>query len=214
MSYHVRLEIFWSGEEADQVLSAVEEYLLEDGTIGLLDDLSEAFDDQPVEIKGLNEEWVKGLFTCLSGRFPEESFGVRGVGEEIEDVWVLWFRAGRILWGASLDGEREGPLQEETPASAWPEPLDIDRVVREAGLKKFFREILLEQPPSATLGALTLKSWSDERPRALVHVGPLEHGVNQRISDLFESRYKVQLFRNAEMLLKYPTATAKNPCGY
>ena len=214
MSYQIRIKVFWSGEERDQILSSVKDYLDRDGSIGLLEDISVAFFSESDEIEWLEVQWVKGLFLYLSGCFPEEEFVVRGVGGEIDDVWVLWFCAGRVLRVASLDGKREGPLQSETPTAEWPEPLEIERVVHQAGLKTFLRDFLIEQPPTATVGALTVRSRSDGRPRALIYVGPLGHDVSWRFSFLFQPKHEVQLFWSAEKLLNDSTATAKDPCGY
>jgi hypothetical protein len=114
-----------------------------------------------------------------------------------------------------LDREREGPLRSETPTADWPEPLEVERVVHEGGLKMFFREFMREQPPTATVGAVTLRAQGDERPRALVYVGPWGQDVMRwRITSLFQPKYEVRMFRSPEKLRAEPTATAKDPCGY
>ncbi|MFO0959542.1 MAG: hypothetical protein U0800_19260 [Isosphaeraceae bacterium] len=214
MQHEPRLKVFWSGKERDQVLSSLEDLLRRDGSINLLEDISDAFFSESVEIEGLEVQWVKGLFLALSARFPEEEFAVRWVGQEIDDVWILWFRAGRALRAVSLNREREGPLRSEPSKVNWPEPLDLERVVSQVGLKTFLREFLFEQPPKGTISAVTLRAQGDERPKALIYVGPLGQDVRWRITSLFRPKYDVQFYGDPEKLLKDPTATAKDPCSY
>jgi hypothetical protein len=111
VSYYTRFEVHWDGEgdfnpcnkaARKQVLSCMEEHLRADEGSGWLDWLKEfqrAFQGQPESIKGLDSEWAESLLLSISARFPEVLFGMRGVGEGLDDVWIRWFRGGKRLKG-------------------------------------------------------------------------------------------------------------------
>jgi hypothetical protein len=225
MSYHVRLEIAWDGEGPDpftkaaqkKIRSCVEAYLRAaeaEGWLEWREEFGRAFAGGAAEIKGLDEEWATALLAHVSGRFPGTGFWARGIGEEINDVWAILVRDGEVEWSASLTGGSRGRPPEADTGPAWPGPLDVARVVAEAGLRKFLAEILAGQSPTAEVGALTLKRRKGRKPPALVHVGPLDRAALERIIDLFEDRYQVQSFRDARTLLDRPVATADQPQGY
>ena len=62
MDYQLRLKVFWSGEERDQVLSSLSDLLKRDGSVSLFEDISDAFFSESVDLEGLEVQWVKGLF--------------------------------------------------------------------------------------------------------------------------------------------------------
>lgn len=126
MSYYVRLEVSWDGPGFDifdkracrAVFSQVEEYLRSEkaeaksreiyGEMGYpalewLEEFRKAFAGKGGDIKGLDKKWVASLLRHVSGRFPGVIFGARGVGEEFDDVWVLWYRDGRRVKSPSKE---------------------------------------------------------------------------------------------------------------
>ena len=62
MDYQLRLKVFWSGEERDQVLSSLSDLLRHNGSVSLFEDISDAFFSESVDLEGLEVQWVKGLF--------------------------------------------------------------------------------------------------------------------------------------------------------
>ena len=100
------------------------------------------------------------------------------------------------------------------PPADWPRPLEVSRVVSQAGSRMFIAEIIGEQPLTAQLAAVTIKRKGSRLPRALVYVGPLEQYGFERILGLIDDKYRVQQFRNVTTLLADPTATADDPQGY
>jgi hypothetical protein len=118
MSYYVRFEVYWDGPGFDisdkkacqAVFSQVEDYIRSEkakakgreirGDVGYpamdwLEEFRKAFAGKGAEIKGLDKEWIASLLRHISGQFPGVIFGARGVGEELDDVWVPWYRDGR-----------------------------------------------------------------------------------------------------------------------
>src|SRR5262245_44110593 len=126
MSYYVRLQVYWDGPAFDlfdkkacqKVFSRVEEYIRSEkaaakgrevyGAFGYpaadwLDEFRSAFAGKGGDMKGLDKRWVAGLLRHVSASFPELIFGARGVGEELDDVWVLWYRGGRRVKSPSKE---------------------------------------------------------------------------------------------------------------
>jgi hypothetical protein len=126
MSYYVRFEVYWDGPGFDlfdkracqKVFARVEEYIRSDkaeaegrevyGEIGYpavewLEEFRKAFAGKGGDIKGLDKTWAASLLRYVSRGFPEVIFGARGVGEELDDVWVLWFRGGRRIKSPSKE---------------------------------------------------------------------------------------------------------------
>ena len=116
MSYYVRFEVYWDGPGFDisdkkacqAVLSQVEDYIRSEKANGReisaevgypamdwLEEFRKVFAGKGADIKGLDKKWVASLLRHVSGRFPGVIFGARGVGEELDDVWVLWYWDGR-----------------------------------------------------------------------------------------------------------------------
>lgn len=221
MSYYIRFEVAWDGEGPDpftrlaqkKMASVVEEFLRTEGRLDWRDEFRVAFSGRSAEIKSVEEEWAGRLLTHVSLAFPETGLWARGVGEEIKDVWALLARNGEILWSASLEGQSRHGSAEGGTVSVWPSALDLSRVVAEAGSRRFLREILDGQPAAAEIAALTLKPREGKKPRALVYVGPLGREGYQRIEDLLDDRYILQVFRDPQRILTLPVATAEHPQG-
>lgn len=108
MSYYVKFEVYWDGPGFDlfdkracqRVFSRVEEYIRGEKAsdypaIEWLEEFRKAFAGKGGDIKGLERAWAARLLRHVSGCFPGVIFGARGVGEELDDVWVLWHRDGR-----------------------------------------------------------------------------------------------------------------------
>jgi hypothetical protein len=118
MSYYVKLQVYWDGPGYDlldkkacqRVFSRVEEYIRGPqadaksreiyGEIGYpatdwLGEFRSAFAGKGGNIKGLEKRWVASLLRYVSRCFPGVIFAARGIGEEFDDVWVLWYRDGR-----------------------------------------------------------------------------------------------------------------------
>ncbi|WP_165246935.1 hypothetical protein [Paludisphaera soli] len=179
-----------------------------------MDEFREAFVGRGADIKVVEEEWAIGLVTFVSSGFPGVLFRARGRGEETGDAWQFECRDGKLIRESSYDGERAGVARESAPLSDWPGPLELSRVVSQAGSRSFIAEIFGGQPGGAQLAALTIKRKGGRSPRALVYVGPLDQEAFERIRDLLDDRYRVQQFRSLETLLSARTATAENPEGY
>jgi hypothetical protein len=225
VSYYVRFKIVWGCKgfgpriraSRDAVLARVEEYLRTEGTYDAddwVDEFRAAIAGKAVDIKLVDEEWAIGLLTFVSACFPGVPFRARGRGEEREDAWQFECCDGRLTRESSYYGERAGVAQAGALLPAWPGPLELSRVVSQAGSRSFIAEILGEQPGTAQLAALTIKRKGSRLPRALVYVGPLEQEAFGRIRDLIDDRYRVQQFRNVTTLRAAPTATADDPQGY
>lgn len=228
MSYWVEFKVVWGRgrfnprvEEAlNQVLACVEDYVRAEGTYeverprGWGDEFRRAFQGEETGIKLLDEAWAIGLLTHVSARFPGVPFRARGRGEERRDAWAFRCRDGQVIAERSREGERAGVVREVVPASAWPRPLAVSRVVKEAGSCTFIAEILAGQPPTSDVAALTIKPMARGKPRALVYVGPLEQEGFESIRDLIDNRYRVQQFRGVKSLARHPSATADDPQGY
>jgi hypothetical protein len=126
MSDYVRFEVSWDGPGFDlfdkracqRVLSRVEEYIRTDDAkakarddrgageypaLEWLEEFLKAFAGKGGEMKGLEKPWASGLLRYVSRSFPEVTFGARGVGEELDDVWVLWYRGGRRVKSPAKD---------------------------------------------------------------------------------------------------------------
>jgi hypothetical protein len=230
VSYYVRLEIAWDdGEDfnptlkkaRDRVFSHVEAYLRREeaagreGRLDWLEEFRNAFACRgDVSIKLLDQRWMADLLCHVSTQLPGVEFWARGIGEEFTDVWVIEVCDGQVQWAASLEGERQGAPRLAQVMLPWPQPLEVARVVGEAGLIQFMGEILSGQPPRGEVGALVLKRRGQRKPRALVYVGPLTFEGYSRIKDLLEPSYRPQLYRDARKLRSYPVATAEKPLGH
>jgi hypothetical protein len=230
VSYYVRLEIAWddgegfdatSKEARDRVFTHVEAYLRgqeaagREGRLDWLEEFRDAFACKgDVSIKLLDQRWMADLLCHVSARLPDVEFWARGIGEEFTDVWVIEVCAGQVQWAASLEGERQGAPRVAREMPPWPQPLEVARVVGEAGLIQSLGRILGGQPPTAEEGAVVLNRRGQRKPRALVYVGPLTSEGYSRIKDLVEPTYRPQLYRDASKLLSYPVATAENPLGH
>jgi hypothetical protein len=225
MSYYVRFKIVWGRKgcgpritaSRDAVLARVEEYLRTEGTYvadDWIDEFRAAFVGKGGDIKVLEEEWSIGLVTFVSACFPGVPFRARGRGEERGDAWQFECCDGKLTRESSFYGERAGVAQDVAALTDWPGPLEVSRVVSQAGSRSFIAEILGEQPGTAGLGALTMKRKGSRLPRALVYVGPLEQEAFERIRDLIDDRYRVQQFRTLTALGADATATADDPQGY
>jgi hypothetical protein len=68
-----------------------------------LEEFRKAFAGKGGDIKGLDKKWVASLLRHVSRCFPGLIFGARGVGEELDDVWVLWYRGGRRVKSPSKE---------------------------------------------------------------------------------------------------------------
>ncbi|HEV3415431.1 MAG TPA: hypothetical protein VG056_01395, partial [Pirellulales bacterium] len=199
------------------VLARVEEYIKKEGPYVIencIDDFRAAFVGRGGDIKGLDEEWSIGLITFVSAGFPGVPFRARGRGEERGDAWQFECCDGKLIRESSGAGERAGAVGDAAPLEDWPRPLEVSRVVSQAGSRRFIPEILSEQSATAQLGAITIKPNGSRLPRALIYVGPLEQNGYDRISGLVDNKYRVQQFRNLTTLRAEPTATADDPQGY
>jgi hypothetical protein len=226
MSYYVRFKVVWGRRgfgpripgSRDAVMGRVEEYIRTEGPYKVeawIDEFRAAFVGRGGDIKFLEEEWSIGLVTFVSAGFPGVPFRARGRGEERDDAWQFACYDGRLTRESSYHGERAGVAPDAALLSAkCPGPLELSRVVSQAGSRSFIAEILGGQPGTAQPGALTIKRKGSRRPRALVYVGPLEQEAFERIRDLIDDRYRVQQFRNLTSLRAAPTATADDPQGY
>jgi hypothetical protein len=225
MSYYVRFKVVWGRKgfgpriiaSRNAVLSRVEEFVRMGGTYDAgdwMDEFRAAFLGKGGDIKVVEEEWAIRLVTFVSAGFPGVPFRAHGRGEEPGDVWQFECCDGRLTRESSYDGERAGVGQDAAPLSTWPGPVELSRVVSQAGSRLFIAEILGGQPGTAQLAALTIKRRGGRKPRALVFVGPLEQEGFERIRDLIDDRYRVQQFRNVATLLAERTATADDPQGY
>jgi hypothetical protein len=225
MSYYVRFKVVWgrkgfsprSTASRNAVLARVEEYIRKEGPYdvdGWIDEFRGAFVGKGGDIKVLEEEWSIGLVTFVSACFPGVPFRARGRGEERGDAWQFECCDGKLTLESSCYGERPGVAGDAEPPSDWPRPLELSRVVSQAGSRSFIAEIIGEQPLTAQLAAVTIKRKGGRLPRALVYVGPLEQGGFERILGLIDDRYRVQQFRNVTTLRADPTATADDPQGY
>jgi hypothetical protein len=224
MSYYVRFKVVWGRQgfgprikaSRAAVLARVEEYLRTEGPFVVehwMEEFRAAFVGRGGDIKGLDEEWSIGLVTSVSASFPGVHFRARGRGEERGDAWQFECCDGKLTSESSPDGERVGD-EGAAPLLAWPAPLEVSRVVSQAGSRMFIAEILGEQASTARFGAITIKPNGSRLPRALVYVGPLEQSGFERIRCLIDDRYRVQQFRNLTTLRADRTATADDPQGY
>jgi hypothetical protein len=107
MSYHVRFDMLWSGgdldsgneKDVDRVLACVREYVAREGRYAVEDflaDFREALMGETALINHWYEPYAVEVMKFVSSHFPETLFGVRGVGEEFDDVWVRYFKNGRV----------------------------------------------------------------------------------------------------------------------
>jgi len=53
-------------------------------------------DPEAVNIKNLTKEWATELVIFLSLKFPDLAFGIRGVGENFDDMWRAWGYRGQV----------------------------------------------------------------------------------------------------------------------
>jgi hypothetical protein len=225
MSYYVRFKVVWGRKgfnpriksSREAVIAAVGEYVKGECRYDFdawSEEFHAAFLGRGADIKVLDEEWAIELIKFVSDRFADVPFRARGRGEEREDEWEFACLGGRVTRERSFDGEREGVDRVEGPQTEWPRPLELSRVVSQAGSRSFIAEILSEQPATAEVASLTIKRRMGRMPRALVYVGPLQQEGYERIRCLIDDRYLVQQFRALPGLLAQPTATAEEPAGY
>ncbi len=128
--------------------------------------------------------------------------------------WDVARKSSRNVSSTSRHRGLAGAAEDATPLPDWPGPVELSRVVSQAGSRSFIAEIIGAQPGTAQLVAITIKRKGGRLPRALVYVGPLEHDGFKRICGLIDDKYRVQQFRNVTTLRADPTATADDPQGY
>lgn len=116
MSYYVKLEIYWDGPGFDlfdkvacrKVFARAEGYIRDKTSdqypaADWMDEFRSAFAGKGGDIKGLEKNWASSLLRHVSKGFPGVIFGTRGVGEELDDVWVFWYRDGRRIKSPAKD---------------------------------------------------------------------------------------------------------------
>jgi len=105
MSYEVRVEMEIEGgfdpfnsEDVDRVASRMEEYLRENDyrDEDFLQGLRDAMEGRLAPMSHQQVELIEGLMKFVSGGFPAMLFGMRGIGDRLDDVWVRYFRAGKV----------------------------------------------------------------------------------------------------------------------
>ena len=102
--YEVRVELEIKGDfdpfnqdDVDRVASRMEEYLRENDYRAeyLVDSLMNAM-ERPQPLNRQEVELLEGLMTFVSRGFPTLLLGMRGNGERLDDVWVRFFRDGKV----------------------------------------------------------------------------------------------------------------------
>lgn len=108
MSYYTRVKMFISGEDinpfgiqsdANRFLRCVEEFLAQSGDFPVQDylgDFRELLENGEVLLKGWCVEYAEDLLKHLTTSFPNGLFGMRGMGEEFDDVWIRYAKAGEV----------------------------------------------------------------------------------------------------------------------
>ena len=117
MSYYTKLEVCIFGENSgdEDFYSKVVEFARHAKTVnaggwasqsgwstegGYLEleqnELIQALGGEITEMHGYNDKFL-ALFRILSAEFSDTIFGVRGFGEEFEDVWVFYLKGGNYF---------------------------------------------------------------------------------------------------------------------
>jgi hypothetical protein len=111
VSYYTHVEFAFSDDPplidtflavAQKHLEAQNCYAVED----VLSDLRVAWEKGNTNFNGLLSQDFESLMLVVSAEFPSICFFVRGWGEEIRDIWVREFEAGKLLFSVGpFDGD-------------------------------------------------------------------------------------------------------------
>src|SRR5262249_13849059 len=106
MSYYTALDLTSFDERGNtlsdcfkDVLDFAKQYYGSDEYAGfsldyIIEDITELI--QKGQITSINhwDDWLEPFLLELSNRFPKMTIGLRGMGEEFEDLWIAWYRKG------------------------------------------------------------------------------------------------------------------------
>ena len=97
MSYYTRVEAIYEGQETwdEKFVQDAVAWATADGWHALeVEHLQQVLTGEVALFRGYLDHVVQ-RFTDLSRHFPVVTFGVRGWGEEFEDVWLSYIKNGR-----------------------------------------------------------------------------------------------------------------------